>query len=527
MSAFGVGEFSWIGGAPGGSIGYGFGYGMPVATMLYDEKQVAKDTAKAKTEDPIDRPNIWSIYGGPGSFPGFDEAPQLSLPIIWQMRRYAVIVLAFAITTAPILASPQTIEIVGDKEDALSIKMKDAAAEDGLLDLIQCGLAASMECLHFGYWLQELIWDRKNGRTVPIELRTVLPGECTIYCDKYRQFAGYQINTTNLDGYRDARYALLSVNNPHIHPLFGEPRNAYCREEWWRIRQSESTADRTERKASGIQFGLGVPSGASFTDANGKAIFPIDMAQTLVNSATQGNCFVYPLTPFNKDDIKRNPALADIPAVKVQQFDWGNIGPALLAHLARIDKLDMKVMQAWRRPTREAMEGSSGTKAEAGVHGQIGVTDSELVAADRMRECSKQIIDRWAVTNWGPDAIGRLRVVQSPLSDPQQEFLQQVAQQMLSGPSADPEMKSQVAPRKLLERVEMPMLDEEEAKAKFAAAQKQEADDKQQKIDAMKSSMNGNGKPPNGSPVNGDGKNRITALSGDIPDWLAPYAGGE
>jgi hypothetical protein len=38
------------------------------------------------------------------------------------------------------------------------------------------------------------------------------------------------------------RYALLTVNNPHIDPIFGESRNECCREEWWRARQSEENA---------------------------------------------------------------------------------------------------------------------------------------------------------------------------------------------------------------------------------------------------------------------------------------------
>jgi hypothetical protein len=49
---------------------------------------------------------------------------------------------------------------------------------------------------------------------------------------------------------RDARYALLTVNNPHIDPIFGESRNEYCREEWWRARQSEDNADKVRRQGN-------------------------------------------------------------------------------------------------------------------------------------------------------------------------------------------------------------------------------------------------------------------------------------
>jgi type IV secretory pathway VirB10-like protein len=68
---------------------------------------------------------------------------------------------------------------------------------------------------------------------------------------------------------------------------------------------------------------------------------------------------------FDREEIKANPKLADIKAVKVEQFDWGNIGEALTAHLKRLDRLDVNMVRAWYHGEREGMEAEHGSRADA------------------------------------------------------------------------------------------------------------------------------------------------------------------
>lgn len=489
---------NYFGGYVVGS-GMGLGYGAPALAIIDAYGEPVADTKPAKAIDPVDRSWWNGGLAAQGGYPGFSKAPPLTIPILWQMSLYSIINFAYSLVTRPILSGKQFLEIAdnrGDESDESEAKKMLDLANKQVLPFIESVMAQQLQCLNFGWWLSEVVWDRtSDGYTYPCEANPVLPGEATIYRDKYRKFAGFQI----ANEFRDLRYALLTTNNPWIDPIFGQSRNAYCVEEWWRVRQSQLNADSIEKKASGIQMGLGVAMGQSFTDENGNPIVSKEMAQTLVNTAAQGGCFVYPLTPFPLKNCMQNPALMDIPSVKVTQYDWGNNGPMMDAQQKRVDALNMQIMQAWCRPTREAMEGSSGTKAEAGVHGQIGITDSEWVAELILGQIAKQILDRWAVTNFGKDAAGILVCKQAQLSDPQQQFYQAIYTALATGATPDPELVAQINSRKLGEKVEMPLRTQEETDKKIqdAEAKKQVADEQQQQMAMLsaKTQPAANGKP--------------------------------
>jgi hypothetical protein len=507
---------------PGAYFGgfYGGWYGPQlVATLSPDERKQAQADQPVAPNDPLDRSQFaYFAYGSRNGMPGFDAAPPWSIPIAWQMRRYSTIVLAFTVTTAPILAGTRTIEIGGETNAEAETWKKNA--EQDFLPLVHKAIAPSMESLHFGHWLQEVVWGEKNGRTVPTAYKSILPGMAQLYQDEFGNFVGYKLGHE----FRDARYAFLAVNESHIDPINGYARNENCREEWWRARQSNANADRTERKASGIQMGIGAPSGSSWTDANGKQIFPKDFAQTITDSAARGDTFTYPLMIFDRKSIEQRPELAEVAPVKLQQFDWGNTGPAILAQIARLADLQKDIMRAWHRPERESMEGQHGTKAEAGTHGAIGTTDSELVHTDRCEQLSEQPLCRYVDANCPtpPEKRGwYLYIKPAPLSDPQQQFLQDVAKQLFTTPQTAQEMATYPDKRQLLERVEIPLRPQEEVDADIAEqeAEKQAAADQMQKQLQGQPNTDGgaaDGYPPNGK-KNGNGFGGRLAASADAP----------
>lgn len=481
--------------------GFGFGFGRPAVT----DDQPLPEEAKAQSQEPIDRAsNTLSPYGGVygswGAFPGFDLAPPPSLWVWWQMRQYPTIVLAHTITTAPALASPLTVEIADDQGNPELAAERKMQGQKALLPGLMDAFPASMEALHFGCWLQEVIWEQGvDGTLDPVRFNSLLPGEAVLHQDHTRKFTGYQVGKD----FRDARYGFLAVNEPHIDPIFGYSRNQNCREEWWRIRQSNLNADKMEKKAAGIQMMLGLPIGKTFTDKNGVPLMPDAVAQTIINAAVQGQVFTVPLWPFDKDAIMARPELAKVSAVTAQAFDWGDIGPAVMAHLHRIERLNTDIIRAWHRPEREATEGHHGTKAEAQAHGQVGITDSERVGNQFIRQFNQQITDRWLVTNFGPKAKGTLVVQMAPLSDPQQQYLQEVTKSLIVDTATGPDLQANVDNRALLDATGVPMVSKEEADKAIAEQQQQ----KQANAQQMQASS-GNAEPPmsgNGKPKqNGD-----------------------
>lgn len=491
MSVFPYSFSPILGGCGLGDYGkgiYGLGASIP---LLAGESQVQQADGKVEPADPLERP----AYVQWGRALDFDNCGLTRIPLYWEMRRYHAIALAFAITTAPALAGTRSIEVVDDLGDPDFAEEVKKAAEADLLPAFNDALPGAMECMNFGHWLQEVVWDMRDGGLYVAHCKSFRPNEAIVYQDKFGEFAGYMTATNE---FRDARYAYLSVNNPHMDRIFGESRNEFCKKEWNRAQQSEKNADRTERKASSRQMFLGLPTGRMYADpVTGQHLMTSDVANKILEASLAGEIITVPRSLFSPRDVKDKPELADIPAVKTDMVDWGNIGPNLEAHLKRLDRLDASMMQAWRRPVREAMQAQHGAKNEGVAQGQIAITDTEQIHADRCKQWDKQVTDRWLVARWPNAKPGMIRTKPAPLSDPQQMFLQQAAVALLANTSpTGQEFVDSIDPRGLADRTEIPLLSVEDAQKKTEERQQAEADaaaeQAKQKTDQLKA-MNGNG----------------------------------
>lgn len=516
-----IGPYGWFGG----------NYGQ------LSENPAPSPDDKVKPNTPIQTLNGGlPFYGATGGYPGFAGLPpDLKLPpfLLWQMRKYSTIQLALSIINGPWLAGNEEIEIDPNVPEGMKAKVEEWKVEaEQYVDPIwqQCKPGAA-EAVALGNFLWEIIYDRVDavsGRiTVPIRAKSHLATrvDTQLYWDQGGVFSGFRVNGQ----YRDSRYAFLAVNDPHIDSIYGYSRSENCVDSWWRAIQSNLNADKTEQKASGIQFGVGAPPGATFQEVDGKQTNVNDCAQKIIQAASVGNCFTFPLFMFGQGALERNPELAKVSPFKFERFDWGDVGPNLLASIARLTRTDIEIIRAYRRPEREAMEAQHGSKADSGNAGGIGTTDSEAVHQQFLKQFSAQVLDRFCVTNYPGYQSGWLRYKATPLSDPQQEFLQKVAVALATDQSTGPELTKNFDLRGLAQRVEMPVLSEEDVKANEVIAQKKAADAQQQAIDLAKASAKpipANGKPAtNGSPVqnvkpriaaSADARPHLSRLLGDM-----------
>lgn len=435
---------------------------------------IASETAKpvdvtdrVKPADPLERAQV---FAGVNST-GFGKAPPPSPELYWRMRTYQTCAFAYSLIIVPILAGTRTLVIRNaDGSDGpppgaptgVGVQVREAPedkrkkrAEDDFETLWSDILTGGAECLNFGSWTQEVIWDRRNGLTVPTEFKSFLPWEVHTLRDKFNNFAGFRHRNEE----RGPEYAFRTVWAKQFDPLFGVPRAEQARESWWRAIQTQENMDKIERKASGIQMMLELPTGSSFTDASGNPVLTRSMVQTIVNASASGQTFTIPI-PWKKEDIKANPELAKVPLIRVQQFDWGKVGPELEASIKSLERKDVEIVRAYQRPEREAMEGRNGTKAEAGVQGQVGVKDSELVGASLYDQFNKQTFNRYLATNYGAAAVDSMYWKMAPLADPQQEYKQAVTQALLASPTAGPQLQANVDGRRLLKETELPLVPE-------------------------------------------------------------------
>jgi hypothetical protein len=213
------------------------------------------------------------------------------------------------------------------------------------------------------------------------------------------------------------------------------------------------------------------------------------MAQRIADQASRANVFTTGRSWFTRDEVKNNPALADIKAVTVDQFDWGNIGEALTAHLKRLDRLDVNMVRAWAHGEREGMEAEHGSRADAMAHKSGGVLDCEQVRKNLAEQWDAQVGATWQRQNF-PQWQGRFKTKPAPLADPVQEFLQQMVTTLLGGVQTGPDTEIELDKRALLERTSAPLRPIEEVDKD---RQQRAADKQQQQAAQAKAGMNGNG----------------------------------
>ncbi len=487
MSSLGSGYlYPPISGGAYGVIGMG--------AITYDLADPKTADKPVKEQEAIHRPYITS---GAGQWPGYGLFPvSLNLYYCWAMRRYPMVCKVMARLGQPIMAGTRSIEIIddgGDEELANKIK---AAAERALLPILAKAVPGALETPCFGNWLQELVWgtvrpDAKIKRIDPLDVRPVLPYERVLHVNEFRQFTGYQV----MAEYRDARYGFLSVCQPHMDPVLGYSLNEGALTAYVRATRSAENADAMERKASGIQLLMHIMQGTTFTDpVTGKVLDYATVAQLWMDAAVSGNSVIVPAMAFKKEAIERNPELAKVPLVNVDRFDWGNQGPMMEAHLSRQRDLDVQICSAWGVPERAVMEADSGGigTSDAAVHSDVVLLIAENWHTTICNQWDEQVTARWMDANF-PDSGITIKTVPAPLADPQQLFLQEASLAIINDPVEGPKLLSNIDSRKLAERVEFPVVSEEDAKK--ALADRQAADKAEQARQDKQLAMKNKGNP--------------------------------
>jgi hypothetical protein len=485
-----------------GGYGYTTGFGMPAVQLDYEKSKGADDAPKP--QEATKRPYI-SPLGQRGQWPGFGAFPvALTIPLCWAMRRYPTTKKVHSLLTAPLKAGSRSIEVIDDGGNTQEAEDIKKAAGVDLLPMLEKAMPGAMEAPHFGYWLQEIVWDTINKRTAPVDMRSILPGQAILHVDDERQFTGYQLASIG-NAWRDARYAFLCVNDPHIDPILGYSFNENALATWFRATKSNENADAVERKAAGIQLILHIMQGVMLTDSNGNEVDAATFATQWMNAAVKGESVVVPAMAFKKEAIENNPELADVPVVKADTLEWGDTGPALTAHLTRLRGLDVDIFSAWGVPERAGMESQHGSRADAEAHGSVVLSISEHLHTSACNQWDAQVTSRWMKANYAGSSV-KIKTVPSPLSDPQQTFLQELVVALATNQQAATEIIANLNKRKLLERVEAPVVSEEDAKKAIAEAEQKQQDAQAAANEAKSKQPMGGRFAEQGGNGNGNGK---------------------
>ena len=441
-------------------------------------------TKAVKEADPVERSGFLDVerigglgqFLGCGQYPGYPAGPVvLSDAVCAVMRHHPIVELVGSKLIEPVLspASRNTVEIAWDGGQPKRAEEVKAAAEFDLLPFLQTTKPGGMESLFWGRWLMELVWAESpyTGRTLPVGCPSVTPFEGQIYVDKFNQFAGYRVG----GHYRDGRYGLLIVNDPHINPVLGRSPLQTALASWWRALRSSLNADAVERKASGIQMLAYVMQGVHLQDKEGKQVDVMDFVEGIVRKAMAGQSAVLPVRAFKNEDIAENPDLAKSKLVDIDRFDWGDLGGNLNAHGNRLRDLHIQMINSFGVSDRAVMEAANhGGFADAIPASDAALDKSERLHASHVRQFDAQVTPRWQRANF-PGFKGAIRITTAPMTDQRRRFREQLILAVMSNKDAGPKLLPHIDERRLLEADGVPLkpvevVEQEKKEAADAAA---------------------------------------------------------
>jgi hypothetical protein len=126
----------------------------------------------------------------------------------------------------------------------------------------------------------------------------------------------------------------------------------------------------------------------------------------------------------------------------------------LLGALQYLDKL---LFRGWLRPERAGLEAAHGTRADAAVHTDTGLLDSELIDLDFAAAVNQQLVNPLLVANFGPDARDAVSIEPNPLTDDATQTYRTVIQSLLTNSALGPQVAARIDVDALLADLAVPI----------------------------------------------------------------------
>jgi len=178
-------------------------------------------------------------------------------------------------------------------------------------------------------------------------------------------------------------------------------------------------------KAAGVIPIITFPPGTSI-DENGQVINNSVVARKLLDNLPLGKGVAIPieLVPFAQEMMKMGMKYEDLMAWKITILDAkSGFGGEALSTVQHFEALQMR---GFLLPERTALEGTTGTKAEAGEHADIMIATAEENSEDFVRQISDQLVQRFVVYNFGESQRTKIRLKAAPINDEARAIIKEI-----------------------------------------------------------------------------------------------------
>ena len=181
-------------------------------------------------------------------------------------------------------------------------------------------------------------------------------------------------------------------------------------------------AARYDAKVAGAHWVVHYPPGTSQVD--GVTTDNGDVAKSVLEAMVSSGSVSIPTTTAEVLQELTNDSVADLYAWRVELID--DKAGKQSSFSDRLNYLDKQKVRGLGLPERALLEGTHGTLAEAGEHGDMAILGFEQIDRAITYTLNEQLVNQLIELNYGPEMVNKVRIVCLPLVDTQIEFIREI-----------------------------------------------------------------------------------------------------
>lgn len=388
---------------------------------------IASTETKPTTGEITSAQGRRDTYGVYPSCQGLAPAPPASVGLYRQMRQSPTIRVARAAAFIPIKASPWSYELAeegGNDEWLAEIERQ----VDPMRARFMHDIAYAMD---YGFAAWEKVWVMDGSRLTLQKLKPLRADKTKPVISKT---TGAWMGVEQKDVMLGAEKSLWYAFDSEAGDLFGEPRNEIVREEYWQWRQIMERIGRLVVKVTGTIPMIRYPEGRSMDSSHAmKDNFDIGVA--IMQNLSSGKGVLMPdhLAKWAEDYIERggDPTKVKSWNIDVLETSSGHIGE--LMGMAK--HLESLMVRGWLVPERGILEATqAGSRADSGTASSLALVIAEDLADNIVDFFNREVVDAILAYNFGPQAVGKVKVIHESLSDEKKQFMRVIIGELLKTP---------------------------------------------------------------------------------------------
>ncbi len=241
---------------------------------------------------------------------------------------------------------------------------------------------------------------------------------------------------------------------------YGRSRHENIREHaWWPWIQTAKNQTKYASKIAGVIPMIKYPIGTS-RDANGSEQSNYDIAKAVLNNLGSGNGVTMPqqLLPWVQELARTGIDPEKLAAWQISFMEpKGNHSMGFVNTLKHYEAL---ILRGWLVPERAAVEGSFGTKAEAGTHGDLATAMAVIAFNDMLNSINWYVVNPLLTLNFGMEFENKVWLSNSGLDPAIAAFYRDIVKEILTAPGNIDLFQTWVDVNTIIDSVGLPKAEE-------------------------------------------------------------------